>query len=238
MLLLSDAKRVEELKWRFIISRCRLLVSLVLFDLVSKAAGAAFWREGVFWREVDFWREVEMQGEESYLQLVLGASYRLKDAAAGGVGYLFVVGSLIFFQGSHWSNRRKILAGLAAYLIAFGLARVSLGAFGALPTIGLIFISRTGACVFYVYLWWLSCPGAWRLAMTLIAASALGYLSRLIPLHSLGDFMHSTFGSKVLILGLFNFAGLYFQVGLLCAAFVAGRALLRRLRRSRGAAAR
>lgn len=232
MLLLSNAKCVEALKWRLAIARCWLLVSLVLVDLVSKAARVAFWREA------DFWREVEPLREDSYLQFVLGASFRLEDAAASGVGYLSVACGLILLQGRHWSRRRKIVAGFAAYVTAFGVARVSLWAFGALPAIGLIFVSRAGACVFYGCLWWLSCPGAWRLAMTLIAASALGYLSALIPLpHSLSDFVHSAFGGRVLFLGIFNFTGLYFQLGLLCVAFVAGRALLRRLRRSRDAAA-
>lgn len=234
---LSDASRVEDLKWRSVTARYWLLVCLVLFDLVTKVIAAAFLQESV------------PLGDAAYLQLVLvyndlglgswaqalGTSSELELTAASGVGFLAIGGSLILFQRIDWSRGRKILAGLVGYSTAFVLVRVSLAALDPLPPIGLVSISRTGVCVFWVCLWWISRPGAWRLAATLMAASALGNLLCLIPPpHRIVDFMYSTFAVKVLRLGVFNFADVYFDTALLCIAFIAGRALLRRVRRCSG----
>jgi lipoprotein signal peptidase len=93
-----------------------------------------------------------------------------------------------------------------------------------------------GAFLFFVC-WFVSSSTKWRRAWRLLAAAGLGnVLSMLLPPFAVVDFVYSKYVHAVFGLAIFNFADVYFEVGLILIVLTSATSCLRWLRQQMQAA--
>jgi lipoprotein signal peptidase len=209
-----------------------LLAGLVSFDLATKflALGLLKQAQPV---EGDSTIQLVLRTNElglgSWTQNSSGGSTVADRATAGiAMGVLGVV--LLWMRRLDWSRARKIFVCAACYFFVFTIVGSWLSGVANLPLPLGVGLMRGGGATFFVCLWWMTSPGQWRLAITLLAAAGIGnFASIILPPHAVVDFIFSEPFERFLGWGVFNIADLYYLAGLVGLAIALGRAITSRV---------
>src|SRR5256885_105909 len=214
----------------------RLLTLLVVFDLATKAAALWLLPDG---RRVD---------QDALLQFVLSRNASgigtwgkaamtyssLPETAGGAFGYVGL--SIALITTSDWGRRRRrnLLVCVAAFAMPSALGVLLAPGLSQLPHETIVVVLRGAGVLFALTVWRLVPSGLWKLALTLLAAAALGnFLSLLYPPFQIIDFMYSSVADLTFRYGVFNLADLYIPVGWTILAVAACRGLVRSVSHSR-----
>lgn len=219
---------------RELVHRSRLVGALVAVDLVTKLLAIRFLDGDVLVNQRAFFQLVlrtNPSGLGTWARALVGTSSTVQRAASS-LGYLALAAYLVLVRRTQWSLSRKLLAGVALTALSQALAAflfepiLRLLPEGSLPA-----VSRVGPALFFLTLWALARPGAWRTTTTLFAAAALGnWIGLLVPPHEVIDFIYSRPFSAIFRCGIVNVADIYFNAALVCLVALTVRWVLQRLR--------
>ena len=220
-------------------NRVLALTLLVFADLAAKALATATLDSN---EQVDAnaWIQFVLRYNESGMGSWASAiepSPAAADIVQPAFGLLGLAISVVACHRVSWSRLCKFACYLGAFTVGCVLGFATWPLFRGLSDPVLIGFGQLMGTVFFTSIWWVAPERRWRATFILFAATGYGnILCRLVPPHSVVDFIYSRPVSALFRHGVFNIADLYYDAAIVCLVVFALRAIFTRLRfRKRGA---